>query len=176
MALPELDPALCRFTLCFIVEPAPKERILMLHRRFEPHLGLWNGVGGRLEVGEAPRDGCLREVREETGLHLEQCTFGGIVSWGPPGAPPEGGMYVFIGRNPQGTPRPSREGELAWKEQAWVFDSPEVVSNVGIFLPPMLAGAALKEWRFHYLGERLIGHRERPLPAFARRVAHEMGV
>ena len=37
------------YTLCFLTRG---DHILMLHRRRPPNQGLWNGVGGRIEVGE----------------------------------------------------------------------------------------------------------------------------
>lgn len=40
------------FTLCFLLHG---EDVLMLHRRFPPNQGLWNGVGGHIEPGETPR-------------------------------------------------------------------------------------------------------------------------
>jgi ADP-ribose pyrophosphatase YjhB (NUDIX family) len=43
-------------------------RVLLLHRRDRD---AWNLPGGRVEEGEAPWDGCVREVREETGLEVQ---------------------------------------------------------------------------------------------------------
>ena len=43
-------------------------RVLLCHRR---DYDLWNLPGGVLEHGEAPWDGLIREVREETGLEVE---------------------------------------------------------------------------------------------------------
>ena len=53
-------------TLCFLTRA---DQVLMLHRRKPPNQGLWNGVGGKIEAGETPLEGCLREVLEETGLY-----------------------------------------------------------------------------------------------------------
>lgn len=170
---PQSEERLCVYTLCFIVGEPPGEPILMLHRRFQPHQGEWNGVGGRLEPGEEPLTGCLREVEEETGLTLLSCTLGGLVSWAAPGGQPVGAMYVFVGKEPQGRLVASREGDLAWKPRGWIFGSPDVVSNIPIFLPSMLAGAPAQEWRFYYAGEQMISHERRPLPDFARRALAE---
>lgn len=50
------------------------DRVLMLHRSTRAgdyHSGKWNGLGGKLEADESPRQAALREVQEEAGLVLE---------------------------------------------------------------------------------------------------------
>src|SRR5918999_272674 len=44
-------------------------RVLVLQRADDTRCpGAWEAVHGRLEPGESPEDGALREIREETGL------------------------------------------------------------------------------------------------------------
>ncbi|MFI1765290.1 NUDIX domain-containing protein [Streptomyces sp. NPDC020800] len=43
-------------------------RCVIVNPHYKPG---WNLPGGRLNVGETPREGCAREVREELGLELE---------------------------------------------------------------------------------------------------------
>lgn len=50
-------------------------RVLLARRAAEPGSGLWDLVGGFLEEGEEPLDALRREVREETGLHVEPGEF-----------------------------------------------------------------------------------------------------
>ena len=52
-------------------------RVLLCHRRDHD---LWNLPGGVLEHGEAPWDGVIREVREETGLDVEVSRLLGVYS------------------------------------------------------------------------------------------------
>ena len=51
--------------------------MLLCHRRDHD---LWNLPGGALEHGEAPRDGVIREVKEETGLEVEVSGLAGVYS------------------------------------------------------------------------------------------------
>ena len=44
--------------------------VLLVKRAVEPFKDYWDLPGGFLEAGEHPRDGMLREVREETGLDV----------------------------------------------------------------------------------------------------------
>ena len=45
-------------------------RLLLVLRANDPGRGLWSVPGGRVEHGETHADACVREVLEETGLHV----------------------------------------------------------------------------------------------------------
>ena len=42
--------------------------VLLVQRRNPPDQGLWGYPGGKIEPGETIIEGCLRELREETGI------------------------------------------------------------------------------------------------------------
>ncbi len=64
------------------------KRVLLVRRAVEPFKGCWDIPGGFLDPGEHPRDGMLREVKEETGLdvrvidllgvYVDRYDFGGL--------------------------------------------------------------------------------------------------
>lgn len=140
-----------RYTLCFLTRG---DQILMLRRSNPPNQGLWNGVGGRLEPGESARDCILREVREETGYHIADVTFCGLLTWDG-FETPAGGLVIFTAEAPAGDPAQCSEGLLAWKPRAWVFSAPEVVSNIHIFGPLALNGAPAQVYHFSYENGRI---------------------
>ncbi|NGY69952.1 NUDIX domain-containing protein [Bacillus megaterium] len=66
----------------------------MLNREKAPIMGLWNGVGGKIENGESPEEAAIREVWEETGIQLDSFVSQGVITW----ETPEGivdGIHVF---------------------------------------------------------------------------------
>jgi ADP-ribose pyrophosphatase YjhB (NUDIX family) len=66
-------------------------RLLLVRRGNEPGHGLWSVPGGRLEPGETQAEGCVREVREETGLHVAAGELVGTVER----PAPDGSTYVI---------------------------------------------------------------------------------
>ena len=52
-----------------------KQEILLCHRT---DYDLWNLPGGGLENGEAPWEGVIREIKEETGLDAEVIRLAGV--------------------------------------------------------------------------------------------------
>jgi ADP-ribose pyrophosphatase YjhB (NUDIX family) len=53
----------------------PPGRVLLQRRRDN---GVWEPPGGVLELDERVADGVIREVREETGIHVELVTLTGV--------------------------------------------------------------------------------------------------
>lgn len=108
--------------------------VLLLHhpRTSDRFAGRWNGIGGHVEEGECIRDAARREVREETGLDVEDLRLRGVVH--------ESGLlghahvlFVFSGRAPDRAFR-GREGlELRWQPVARVDELP-LVPDVTVLL------------------------------------------
>lgn len=137
------------FTLCFIKH---NEKYLMLFRQKQPNQYLWNGVGGKIEAGENPTSSCLREIEEETGItELSSISLRGIVTWNDVSWNNTGGMYVFVAESLTSNVVSSEEGNLEWKSLEWICNDKSVVSNIPIFLPPMLRESAERlEYAFTY--------------------------
>ena len=151
-----------RYTLCFLTRGAD---VLLLHRRRPPNQGLWNGVGGRIEPGEAPLESVLREVREETGFVLPGARYAGVLTW-EGFETPAGGLYLFTAEAPAGQqPGPCSEGELAWKPLPWLFTSPEVVSNLHVVGPLVLASNPAPPQGYHFVYQQgeFVHYEIRPL-------------
>jgi 8-oxo-dGTP diphosphatase len=134
------------FTICFVFH---QDRVLLLHRNAPPNANRWNGLGGKLEVGETPHQAILREVYEESGLQLQQdhhFRCHGIVTW-VGNSLPLGGMYLFSARLEHVAPehlaeRITREGTLKWHPLTWAMDPDNrlVPTNLGTLLSAIRNG------------------------------------
>ena len=60
-------------------------RLLLIKRGHEPEEGRWSLPGGRVRPGESDPEAVVREVREETGLHVEPGRLIGQVERPGPG-------------------------------------------------------------------------------------------
>lgn len=138
-----------KYTICFIRQG---DYILMLNREKASWMGSWNGVGGKIERGEAPEKSILREIKEETGIVIRDVTYKGVVTWHVDGIDC-GGMYTFIAELPENdvyeTPLKTPEGILDWKRLEWLCDSENtgVAHNIPYFLPTLLTDEQCYEHR-----------------------------
>jgi len=115
-------------TLGYVFSP-DGSRVLMVHRNARPddmHFGRYNGLGGKLEVGEDIVAGMKREIREEAGIACETIRLAGTVSW--PGFGRNGqDWFGFVFRIDRfsGTPLTANsEGSLEWIPVDGVLDLP----------------------------------------------------
>jgi ADP-ribose pyrophosphatase YjhB (NUDIX family) len=60
-------------------------RLLLIKRGNPPQAGRWSLPGGKIEPGETDEQALVREVREETGLHVEPGRLAGTVERPGPG-------------------------------------------------------------------------------------------
>ena len=110
-------------TLCYIERNGS---YLMLHRikkKNDLNKNKWIGIGGKFEEGESPEECLVREVCEETGLHLTSYRLRGIVTFVCPPYPTEY-MYLYTACAEEAPLAPCEEGELAWVEKEKVPSLP----------------------------------------------------
>jgi 8-oxo-dGTP diphosphatase len=107
-------------TLGYVLSP-DGGRVLLVHRDKrpgDPHLGKYNGLGGKVEAGEDVVACLRREIREEAGIECEELRLCGTISWPGFGALGED-WFGFIFRIDRHTGEPlaeNPEGTLEWVE------------------------------------------------------------
>ena len=94
--------------------------------------GLYNGVGGHIELGENPHTAAMREIQEETGITHCDISLCGVICVHT-GSSPGIGIHVFLGEIEIDEIRISNEGEPEWipldklNEYPLVADLPHVI-------------------------------------------------
>ncbi|PEJ52159.1 DNA mismatch repair protein MutT [Bacillus sp. AFS017336] len=149
-----------KYTLCFIKR---ENELLMLNRVNAPTMGIWNGVGGKIEKGETIERSVQREIAEETGIQIEmnQLTYKGKVTWHEEDVD-FGGMYVFLAEVPSDlqydTPIKTNEGILDWKKIEWVVNDKNqgVGECIPYFLPILLDDERVHHYSFYYKGNKVV--------------------
>ena len=118
--------------------------------------GTWTTPGGAIEPRESPADAAVREMWEETGLHVRLTrlagVFGGddfVVRYSN-GDETSYAMVLFEAEILAGTPRPDGEETLEVR-----FFAPEELPGVDVpgWLPEVIRTVALGDERAHYRRE-----------------------
>lgn len=75
----------------------------------------WNGLGGKMETGESPEECVVREVREESGLHIRRPKLKGVLAFPSFDGVDDWIVFVFTAGKFSGTlMKKSPEGDLSW--------------------------------------------------------------
>ncbi|MEF2977055.1 8-oxo-dGTP diphosphatase [Subtercola sp. YIM 133946] len=136
--------------VCYLtrVRPDGRREVLLGRKRTGLGLGKIVGPGGKVEPGESPIEAIVREVREETGIHVAADALRqvGRLEYGFPFR--EGwsqNSTVFVGEQWQGEPVASDELQPTWfSVDAVPFD--EMWDDAKYWLPAVLAGDGVHAW------------------------------
>lgn len=112
-------------TLCLIVK---NDLVLMMYRNKKDndvHINKYNGLGGRVEVGESKQRCVLREVHEEAGIILTDYRFVGKVVFKNFGYKKgKEVMYCYVAYDYDHEISECNEGELQWIHKDEVLSLP----------------------------------------------------
>jgi 8-oxo-dGTP diphosphatase len=151
-------PAL-RATLLFVVREG---RILLIHKKRGLGAGKINGPGGKLDPGEAPLAGAIREVQEEIGVTPLQVEQRGEIRFQfTDGLALQG--YVFLARDCAGHPCESDEATPFWTAVERIPYARMWADDV-TWLPMLLAGQKFRG-RALFDEDALLDQRFETLPA-----------
>ncbi|ANS77275.1 DNA mismatch repair protein MutT [Paenibacillus yonginensis] len=142
--------------------------VLLLNRERSSWMGCWNGIGGKLESGETPRDSMIREIFEETGIADYELHFKGLITWNN-GDSGYGGMYVYVADVPAAyelaTPLKTDEGILDWKKIDWILhpDNLGIASNVVRTLDTLLKDGRAYDHHCTYVEGQLVSYEKKEI-------------
>ena len=153
-------------TLCYIEQNGCYLMLYRNKKENDPCEGKWVGIGGKFESGETAEECLLREVREETGLHLTNYTACGVVHFKSNELPDED-MYLYTADGFEGVLKADEkgivlnsddicnEGDLRWVPKQDVT-SLNLWEGDKYFLEPLMEGKTDIEMVCRYEGDRLV--------------------
>jgi 8-oxo-dGTP diphosphatase len=121
-------------TLCYVRRDG---QTLMLHRVKKVndiHQGKWNGLGGKLNPGESPEECAVREIYEESGLHVRDPQLKGFLTFPAFAKDEDWYVFVFVVEDFEGELIDSPEGNLKWINNSDLAHL-ELWEGDAIFLP-----------------------------------------
>lgn len=143
-------------TLCYVKHQG---KTLMLHRNKKDgdiHVGKWNGLGGKIHLGETPEECVIREVKEESGLTILNPSLHGILTFPAFKDEEDWYVYVFVAEQFSGQLTESEEGKLKWIEDGEILKLP-LWEGDPIFLKWIEDGQFFSG-KFIYQNGKLMGH------------------
>lgn len=139
--------------LCFVLIG---EKVVMINRNKPPFMGCWNAVGGKVEKGETLEQACKREIKEETGISVENVDMISRFTWN---YDDEIG-YAFISRVDKtelNFPVKTNEGIIDLKEIDWVLDEKNygVIEDLRVFIDDIKQGRK-QNYHLTYAHKKLV--------------------
>lgn len=118
---------------CVICDP--QGRVLLIQRKNDPFQGAYALPGGFVDIGETVEDGCRREVREETGLDVDDLRLLGVYS--DPSRDPRGHTVsaAFLAWVPEATVPIADDDAAAaewvgdWRDKPLAFDHAKILED-----------------------------------------------
>jgi 8-oxo-dGTP pyrophosphatase MutT (NUDIX family) len=140
------------YKIATLVYATRNGKVLLLCRKKAPLIGYWVAPGGKVDPGESPHEGAVRELYEETGLVAPQAHLRAIVT--ETSNRPDWQWLIFVYR----VPRPrgelfsdEREGTLQWFDIDEALAHARVPEADKIFMPMVLGDSPeVVEYRFNY--------------------------
>ena len=130
---------------------------LMLYRNQkenDPNKGKWIGIGGHLEKDETPDQCFLREVREETGIILDNFIKRGVVDFISDTAENER-MHLYTATVDNPNFSECNEGTLKWIPKKDILNL-NLWEGDKYFLSPLINGETDIHMRLTYKGDKLV--------------------
>lgn len=141
-------------TLCYIEKD---NKYLMLHRikkENDINKDKWIGIGGRFEDKESPEECILREVKEETGLTLDELSYRAIITFVSDRWETEY-MHLFTSESFSGELTECNEGNLEWIDKNELLTKNLWEGDI-IFLKLIEKDIPFFSLKLEYNGEKLI--------------------
>ena len=143
-------------TICYVRNDSHTLMIHRLKKENDMHAGKWNGLGGKFEPGETPEECAIREVWEESGLHVKNLILKGFITFPAFYNQEDWYTFMFLIDDFEGQLIDSPEGHLKWIPDNELLDL-NLWAGDRIFIP-WLDQPAFFSGKFVYQNKELVEH------------------
>ena len=108
--------------------------VLVQNKKNHPTWHGWNFPGGHVEKGEYVTPSVIREMKEETGLNIENPKLCGIKEFHKAKDGKRYIVFLYVADRFSGELKPSSEGEVFWYPLSELAQSDELIDGFGEML------------------------------------------
>ena len=121
-----MDKPIRKAVRCYLIKD--NEVVVTKYKKGNKKEGYYDIPGGKIEEGESPKQTAIREMKEETGIEIQNLKYKGIMTIEYPDR-----MFVldtFISREYEGEPQEFEENTSEWIDIDELLKKEKILSNI----------------------------------------------
>ena len=121
-----MDKPIRKAVRCYLIKD--NEVVVTKYKKGNKKEGYYDIPGGKIEEGETPKQTAIREMKEETGIEIQNLKYKGIMTIEYPDR-----MFIldtFISREYEGEPQEFEENKSEWIDIDELLKKEKILSNI----------------------------------------------
>ena len=121
-----MDKPIRKAVRCYLIKD--NEVVVTKYKKGNKKEGYYDIPGGKIEEGECPKQTAIREMKEETGIEIQNLKYKGIMTIEYPDR-----MFIldtFISKEYEGEPQEFEENTSEWIDIDELLKKEKVLSNI----------------------------------------------
>lgn len=121
-----MDKPIRKAVRCYLIKD--NEVVVTKYKKGNKKEGYYDIPGGKIEEGESPKQTAIREMKEETGIEIQNLKYKGIMTIEYPDR-----MFIFdtfISKEYEGEPQEFEENTSEWIDIDELLKKEKILSNI----------------------------------------------
>ena len=121
-----MDKPIRKAVRCYLIKD--NEVVVIKYKKGNKKEGYYDIPGGKIEEGETPKQTAIREMKEETGIEIQNLKYKGIMTIEYPDR-----MFIFdtfISKEYEGEPQEFEENTSEWIDIDELLKKEKILSNI----------------------------------------------
>ena len=121
-----MDKPIRKAVRCYLIKD--NEVVVTKYKKGNKKEGYYDIPGGKIEEGESPKQTAIREMKEETGINIQNLKYKGIMTIEYPNR-----MFIFdtfISKEYEGEPQEFEENTSEWIDIDELLKKEKILSNI----------------------------------------------